>query len=176
MMLIEYGIAIIGFGFLFWYLILMVISLPSMPFVGLLTWARGEKKTPAKRALFVPIIVGSFVFRNLLPSIFYSVGIFAITNYFMQSASYPIVYAILGGLLCFWIRAPSWGTNLARTVISVFSYLLYVAILEAFVRNVSDIGFRIVKSVFGVLLPIFIIGLIIALIFWAVSKARGDQR
>jgi hypothetical protein len=176
MTFIEYAIAIICFGFLFWYLIFMVISLPSMPFVGLLAWATREQKTHARRVLRVPIMVGAFVFRNLVPSLFYSLGIFAITNYFMQNASHPIIYAIVGGLLCLWIRAPSWETDLVGTVISVVSYLLYMAILEAFVRNVSDIGFRIVKSVFAVLLPVFIIGLITAFIFWVVSKARGDHR
>lgn len=175
MTFIEYAVAITCFGFLFWYLIFPVISLPSIPYVRLLAWATRQQQTRSRRVLFIPIMVGAFVYRHLVPSLSYSVGIFGITNYFMQNASYPLVYAILGGILSLWIRAPSWGTNLTRTAISIVSYLLCFAILEAFVRRVDDIGFRIVKSVFTVLLAVFIIGLIIAFIFRMASKAKGDQ-
>ncbi len=173
---IKYGIALVCFEFLFWYFIFLIVSLPSMPFVGLIAWATGEEKTQAKRTLLIPILIGAFIFGNLIPSLFYSAGIFAITNYFMLHATHPMVYAVIGGLLCLWTRAPSGETNLFGTLISVVSYILYMTILKTFGQNVSDMGFRIVNLVFAVLIPVFIIGLITAFIFWIISKTRGDQQ
>jgi hypothetical protein len=173
---IKYGIALVCFELLFWYFIFLIVSLPSMPFVGLIAWATGEEKTQAKRTLLIPILIGAFIFGNLIPSLFYSVGIFAITNHFMLDATHPMVYAVIGGLLCLWTRAPSGETNLFGTLISVVSYILYMTILKTFGQNVSDMGFRIVNLVFAVLIPVFIIGLITAFIFWIISKTRSDQQ
>jgi len=173
---IKYGIALACFEFLFWYVIFLIVSLPSMPFVGLIAWATGEQKTQAKRTLFIPILIGAFIFGNLIPSLFYSAGIFAITNHFMLDAMHPMVYAVIGGLLCLWTRAPSGETNIFGTIISVVSYILYMTILKTFGQNVGDMGFRIVNLVFAVLIPVFIIGLIAAFVFWIVSKARGGQQ
>ena len=115
---IKYGIALVCFEFLFWYFIFLIVSLPSMPFVGLIAWATGEEKTQAKRTLLIPILIGAlYFFGNLIPSLFYSAGIFAITNYFMLHATHPMVYAVIGGLLCLWTRAPSGETNLFGTLI-----------------------------------------------------------
>jgi len=77
---IKYVIAIICFEFLFWYFIFMIVSLPSMAFLPLLTWATEEARTRAKKILFVPILVGMFIFGTLLPALFYSGGIFVTTN------------------------------------------------------------------------------------------------
>jgi hypothetical protein len=154
----------------------LIVSLPSMPFVGLVAWATGEQKTQAKRMLLIPILIAAFIFGNLIPSLFYSAGIFAITNYFMLDATHPMVYAVIGRLLCLWTRAPSGETNLFGTLISVVSYILYMTVLKTFGQNVSDMGFRIVNLVFVVLIPVFMIGLITAFIFWIVSRARSHQQ
>lgn len=172
---IEYGFTIICFEFLFWYYIFLILSLPSMPFIYLLRGATREQKTHAKKALLVPILVGLFVFGTLVPVLFYSAGIFAITNFFMHYASHPVVYAVVGGLLCFAIIAPSGERNLLGVVVSVASYILYMTILGEFGQNVSDMGFRIVNVMLAILVPVFIVGLIIRFVFWVVSKARGGR-
>jgi cellobiose-specific phosphotransferase system component IIC len=89
---------------------------------------------------------------------------------------HPMVYAVIGGLLCLWTRAPSGEKNILGTIISVVSYILYMTILKTFGQNMGDMGFRIVNLVFAVLIPVFIIGLIAAFVFWIVSKARGGQQ
>ena len=98
---IEYGVCIVCFWFLFWYLIFTMVSLPSMDFIPLLSWATEGSVTKSKRMLFIPILIGSFLFGTLVPVLFYSSGIFAITYAFMRDASHPMVYAVIGGLLCF---------------------------------------------------------------------------
>lgn len=169
---IKYAIAIICFEFLFWYFIFMIVSLPSMAFLPLLTWATEEARTRAKKILLVPILVGMFIFGTLLPALFYSGGIFVTTNYFMNGASHPMVYAIIGGLLCFWVAAPNGETNLLAMLVSVVSYVLYMTILKTFGQNVGDIGFAIVDWILAILLPLLFIGLIIAFISWIISKFR----
>ena len=133
---IKYGIVIVCFEFLFWYLIFMIVSLPSMAFVQFLTWATDGDRTKTKRILLTPILIGGFLFGNLVPSLFFSAGIFVITNYFMMDASHPMVYAIVGGLLCFLSIAPSGEANLMGMLISVLSYILYMTILKTYVLKV----------------------------------------
>lgn len=173
---IKYVIAITCFEFLFWYLIFMIISLPSMAFIPWLTWATEEERTKIKKILFVPILIGMFLFGTLLPALFYSGGIFATTSYFMKGASHPVVYAIIGGLLCFWFAAPSGETNLLAVLLSVILYILYMTILKTFGQNIGDIGFSIVNWILAILLPLLFIGLIIAVISWIISKFRKQKK
>jgi len=146
-----------------------------MAFMPLLTWATEGNRTRAKKVLFVPIFVGTFVFGTLLPALFYSGGIFAITTYFMKGASHPVVYAIIGGFFCFWFAAPSGETNLLAVLLSVVSYILYMTILKTFGQNIGDIGFAIVDWVLAILFPLLCIGLIIAFLSWIISKFRKQN-
>ncbi len=173
---IKYAIAIICFEFLFWYLIFIIISLPSMAFLPLLSWATEEHRSRAKKILSIPILVGMFLFGTLLPALFYSGGIFATTNYFMKGASHPMLYAIIGGLLCFWCVAPSGETNLLAILVSVVSYILYMTILKTFGQSIGDTGFGIVDWILAILLPLLLIGLIIAFICWIISKFRTNGK
>jgi hypothetical protein len=151
----------------------MIVSLPSMAFVPLLVWATEGNRTKSKRILYIPILIGTFLFGTLVPILFYSAGIFAITDYFMRAASHQMVYAIVGGLLCFWIRAPSGETNVLGILVSVVSYILYMTILKTLGQNVSDMGFTIVKLILAILFPVLILGLIITFLSWVVSKLKG---
>jgi hypothetical protein len=153
----------------------MIVSLPSMAFLLLLAWAAEGDNTTAKKIFFIPIIFGSFLFGTLVPVLFYSSGIFAVTQHFMRESTHPIVYAIVGGLLCLLIRAPSGEANGLGILTSVVSYILYMTILKTFGHNVSDMGLRIVSLFLAILLPVFSIGLVIALFSWIVSKTKRAE-
>ena len=149
-----------------------MVSLPSMAFIPLLSWATEGSVTKSKRMLFIPILIGSFLFGTLVPVLFYSSGIFAITYAFMRDASHPMVYAVIGGLLCFWIRAPSGEANFPGILISGVSYILYMTILKTFGQNVNDMGFAIANVMLVILILVSVIGLIIFFFSWAVSKVK----
>ena len=168
---LKYIIAIIFFEFLFWYAIFMVINLPSMTFIHLLTWAREKDITKAKRILVVPISVGIFLFGTLVPALFYSGGIFVTTNYFMLSATHPVVYAIIGGIISFCFISPKFETNILAMLISIVLYILFMTNLKTFGQNIGDIGFTIVDW----LLPILILFLIGLAISWLISKFRRQN-
>lgn len=169
---IEYAVCIVCFEFLFWYLIFTIVSLPSMAFIPLLSWATEGNVTKSKRMLAIPILIGAFLFGTLVPVLFFSSGIFAITYHFMRDASHPMVYAVIGGLLCFWIRAPSGEANFPGILISGVSYILYMTILKTFGQNVNDMGFTIVNVFLAIMIPVLLVGLIIVFFSWAVSRMK----
>jgi len=154
----------------------MILSLPSMGLMTLIAWVSEDAITLSKKILSVPIIILAFIFGTLVPALFYSAGIFAIVNQFIQIASHPMVYIVIGGLLCFWFAAPSGETSLLAVIVSVASYILYMTIFKTFGHSISNIGFAIIDWILAILIPIFIIGLIIAFITWIVSKFRDSSK
>lgn len=154
----------------------MVVSLPSVAFIRLFSWATEGNATKAKGILLIPILAGSFLFGTLVPVLFYSAGIFTITHTFMTDASHPMVYAIIGGLLCLWMRAPSGETNVLGILISVVSYILYMTVLDIFGRNMTIMGLASVNLILAILLPVLAIGLIISFLSWVISKMKRDKQ
>jgi len=147
-----------------------------MGLMTLIAWVSEDAITLSKKILSVPIIILAFIFGTLVPALFYSAGIFAIVNQFIQIASHPMVYIVIGGLLCFWFAAPSGETSLLAVIVSVASYILYMTIFKTFGHSISNIGFAIIDWILAILIPIFIIGLIIAFITWIVSKFRDSSK
>lgn len=153
----------------------MIVSLPSMAFIRLLSWATEGNATKAKSILLIPILTGSFVFGTLVPVLFYSAGVFTITHSFMTDAPHPMVYAVIGGLLCLWMHAPSGETNVPGILISVVSYILYMTVLTIFGQNMTIMGLAMVNVILAILLPVLAIGLIMSFISWVISKMQRDK-
>jgi len=173
MSFIKFIILIICFEFLYWRILSTIITLPAFPFVLLGVWALKGKKTLVKKISLVTSFIFGFIFGTLIPVLFFSAGIFGITSYFIQIASYPWVYIILGGLFCFWIAAPNGETNIFGVLISIVSYICYMTIFKAMGHTIDNIGQTIINWILAILIPLFILVLIIAFFRWVVSKLKN---
>ena len=165
--------AIFIFRFIFWHIIFFVVSgLPSIPFMGLLSWVIEGDKTIIKKILFFPIIAGSFLFGSLLPALFYSAGIFFVTAISMESSSYPIVYAIIGGISCLRLQPPRGQSSGIASLTSLISYICFMTFAKTYGAAITGISLIILTWALRLLIPIVIIGLVVAFISWVIAKTR----
>lgn len=71
---VKFAFSLFCFGYLFWHVLMLVISLPTMACAPLLMWATEGERTPTKRLLFFPLLLLCFFFGTFLPAAFYSGG------------------------------------------------------------------------------------------------------
>lgn len=171
---IKFAVSLLCFGYLFWYVLMLVISLPSWGLAPVVMWVTEGKRSTMKRILVIPVLLLSLILGMLLPAGFYSAGIFAITSYFMQQASHPWLYVIIGGLMCFWFVAPSGETNILAILISLGCYVLFMTIMEPIGEQISNIGDSIIGWTFGILFIFLVVGLLIAFVVWLVKKTTEN--
>ena len=157
---VMFAISLICFGYLFWHVLMLVIFLPTMGVLPLLMWVTDGERTRAKRVLFLPVLLLSFLFGTLLPAVFYSGGIYAITSHFAQQATHAWIYVGLGGLLCFWFAAPSGETSLLAIVTSLTCYILFMTLLGPLGQKVADMGDTVIGLGIAAILA-FLIGLFV---------------
>lgn len=127
MSFIWFILALVFFGFCFWKFIFVLLTLPSIPAMRLFSFA--TEKTLRKWVkwclLAISLVIG-FLFGTLLPVFVYGGTLALIANRFAEKASYPMVYWIIGGILSFFIMAPSGETNPLGMVLSLASFLLVI--------------------------------------------------
>lgn len=159
---VKFAVCLICFGFLFWHVLILVIFLPTMGVAPLLVWTTKGERTTAKRVLFLPVLLVTFLFGTFLPAAFYSGGVFAITSHFMQHATHTWVYVVIGGLLCFWFAAPSGETSLLAVLSSLGCYILFMTVMGSTGQRIGDIGDTIIIWAVRIMLVLLVIGLLAA--------------
>lgn len=151
---------------------MMVIYIPAMGIIPILAWVTGGEKTVTKRFMLIPLLIISFIFGVVIPAVFYSAGIFTIVLNFMDKASYPWIYVVIGGLLCLWFASPKGETNAIAMLCSIVSYGLFMTIMKSFGRGIDDLGQSIIDRVIGIMVLVFIIGSVVAFIIWFINKMK----
>jgi len=133
-------------------------------------WVLEGKRTTIKKILAIPIFIGGFIFGIAIPVLFFSAGVFAATSYFMQTASHPWVYIILGGLFCFWVAIPNGERNVLGVLTSVIFYMLFMTLPQAMGHGIISTGKVAPKWALIILLAFFLFDLITYFCVWLVIK------
>ncbi len=171
---IKFAVSLLCFGYLFWYVLMIIISLPSWGLAPIVIWVSENNRSLMKRFFYIPVLLLALFLGTFLPAGFYSAGIFAITSYFMQQASYPWLYIIIGGLVCFSFSAPSGETNLLGMLSSLGCYILFMTIMEPIGEQISNIGDSIIGWTIGIMLIFLAVGLLIVFVVWLFKKVTEN--
>jgi hypothetical protein len=170
---IKFIVSLILFKLLY-HFFFSIIILPCFPFISLTAWAQEGKKILAKMILLAPIAIGVFIFGNLVPVFVFSTGVFIITGFFVETASYPWIYIVLGGLWCLFISAPNGEANIVGILMSIAFYICHMTIF----KNMMDaiIMVSVIISLAWIVISLAtLIALSVRVFWWHIhcAKKRG---
>ena len=153
---IWFVLATIFFYVFYWYILSLIIFLPSVPIMGFIGYLTEHMEKKWAKIALVPTFIMSFLLGILLPSALFGMGVGVITLNFAEKATYPLIYFLLGGLGAFTISAPSGETSLPAMLISLATYVITVRIPKFALFSAVTIGSLANMVLWGVGLLIFV--------------------
>ena len=168
---VWFVIASICFYILYWFLLSMIIFLPSMPIMGLVAYLSENSEKKWAKIAIPPTFVLAFLFGTLLPCAIFGMGMGLIASRFGTGVSLSFIYYILAGIAAFTISAPSGETSFFGSLISLGAYLLTIFIprLTRFSEAMMDTLYTVA---FGGLVLLVVIGVIVLVINFVAGKIR----
>ena len=165
---IWFLLATICFYVFYWYILSLIIFLPSVPIMGFIGYLSEHIEEKWAKIALVPTVFMSFLLGTLLPSALFGMGVGAITLNFAEKATHPLIYFLLGGLGAFTISAPSGETSLPAMLISLATYVITVRIPKFALFSEVTIG-SIANVVFWGLGLLIFVGIVFGVIKFIVN-------
>jgi len=169
---IWFLLATICFYLFYWYVLSLIIFLPSIPIMGFIGYlTEHTEKRWTKIALISTFVIG-FMIGTLLPSAIFGMGTGVIALNFAEKATHPLIYFLLAGFGAFTISAPSGETSLPAMLISLASYVITVTISKFTLFSAITIGFltNLVLWGLGLLILVGIVSGVVKFLDSKISK------
>lgn len=121
-------VASVCFYLFFWYILSMIIFLPSMPVMGLLNYLIEHPQKKWTKIALPPIFVLAFLLGTFLPTALFGMGMGVIALHFAENASWPLIYFLIAGFGAFTVSAPSGESSIFGMLISLGTYVITVTV------------------------------------------------
>lgn len=174
---ILFLLAIVLFYFLYWYVLSLIIFLPSMPLMGFIRYLEENAEKRWAKLVLIPTFVLAFILGTFLPCAIFGMGMGVTVLNFVEEATYPFIYFLIAGIGAFTISAPSGESSFPGMIISLVAYIITVTISKFSIFSEITIDFLI--SIFfggaGLLLIIGVVFLIIGFLDEKISKRSENK-
>lgn len=166
---ILFLLATVCFYLFYWYVLSMIIFLPSIPIMGFIGYLTEHTEKKWAKIALVPTVVIGFIIGTLLPCVVFGMGMGVIVLNFAEKATHPLIYFLLAGFGAFTISAPGGETSLPGMLISLATYVTTVTITKFALFSEITLALLVNIALWGLGLLI-LVGIVFGIVKFLGSK------